>query len=116
MVSEAEVAHEKENTMEYALVGETEHRSDEAQEHRMEVHLDYALDTGSPVCEHSSDGEVSTIPNTLKEAMESPQQPSGKKPQTRRLTASRNTHSSIWYLQTQYHRSKRWSGPNYFLR
>ena len=35
MVSDAEVAHEKQNTMEYALVGETEHRSDEAQEHRM---------------------------------------------------------------------------------
>ena len=45
MVSDAEVAHEKESTMEYALVGETEHRSDGAQEHRMEVYLDYALDT-----------------------------------------------------------------------
>ena len=66
MVSDAEVAHEKESTMEYALVGETEHRSDGAQEHRMEVYLDYALDTGNPVCEHSSDGEVITIPNTFK--------------------------------------------------
>ena len=62
MVSDAEVAHEKENTMEYALVGETEHRPDGAQEHRMEVYLDYALDTGNPVSEHSSDGEVITIP------------------------------------------------------
>ena len=73
MVSDAEVAHEKENTMEYALVGETEHRSDGAQKHRMEVYLDYAQDTGNPVSEHSSDGEVITIPNTFKEAMESPQ-------------------------------------------
>ena len=72
MASDAEVAHEKESTMEYALVGETEHRSDGAQEHRMEVYFDYALDTGNPVCEHSSDGEVITIPNTFKEAMESP--------------------------------------------
>ena len=72
MVNDAEVAHEKENTMEYALVGEIEHRSDGAQEHRVEVYLDYALDTGNPVSEHSSDGEVVTIPNTFKEAMESP--------------------------------------------
>ena len=49
MVSDAEVAHKKENTMEYALVGETEHRANGAQEHRMEVCLDYALDTGNPV-------------------------------------------------------------------
>ena len=73
MVSDAEVAHEKENTIEDALLGETDHRSDGAQEHRMEVYLDYALDTGNPVCEHSSDGGVITIPNTFKEAMESPQ-------------------------------------------
>ena len=59
--------------MEYALVGETEHRSDGAQERRMEVYLDYAPDTGNPVSEHSSDGEVNTIPNTFKEGMESPQ-------------------------------------------
>ena len=73
MVSDAEVAHEKENTMEYALVGETKRRSDGAQEHRMEVSLDYALDTGNPLSEHGSDGEVITIPNTFKEAMGSPQ-------------------------------------------
>ena len=59
--------------MEYALVGETEHRSDRVKEHRMEVYLDYALDIGNPVSEHGSDGEVITIPNTFKEAMESPQ-------------------------------------------
>ena len=73
MVSDAEVAHKKGNTMAYALVGETEHRSDGAQEHRMEVYLNCALDAGNPVCEHSSDGEVITIPNTFKDAMESPQ-------------------------------------------
>ena len=73
MVSDAEVAHEKENTMEYALVGETEHRPDGAQENRMEVYLDYALHTGNPVSEHSSYREVIAVPNTLKEAMESPQ-------------------------------------------
>ena len=73
MASDAEVAYEKESTREYALVGDTEHRSDGAQEHRMEVYLDYALDTGNPVGEHSSDREVIKIPNTFKEAMESPQ-------------------------------------------
>ena len=73
MVSDAEVAHEEENTMEYALVGDIEHRSDGAQEYRMEVYLDYTLDTGNPVSKHSSDGEVITIPSTFKEAMESPQ-------------------------------------------
>ena len=57
MVSDAEVAHKKENKMKYALVGETEHRSDRAQEHRMEIHLEYALDTGNPISEHSSDGK-----------------------------------------------------------
>ena len=79
MVSYAEVAHGKENTMEYALVGETEHRSDGAREHRMEVYVDYVLDTGNPVSEHSLDGEVITIPNTFKEAMESPQVTKWKK-------------------------------------
>ena len=39
----------------------------------MEVYHNYALDTGNPVCERSLDGEVVTIPNTFKEAMESPQ-------------------------------------------
>ena len=69
----AEVAYEKETEMEYALIAETEHRSEGAQEHRIEVYHDYALDTGNPVSEHSLDGEVITIPNTFKEAMESPQ-------------------------------------------
>ena len=59
--------------MEYALVAQAKHRSDEAQEHRMEVYLDYALDTGNPVPEHSSGEEVITIPNTFKEMRESPQ-------------------------------------------
>ena len=59
--------------MEYVLVAETEHRSEGAQEYRMEVYLDYAQDTGNPVSKHSSDGEVITIPNTFKEAMGSPQ-------------------------------------------
>ena len=73
MVSDAEVGHEKKKTMEYALVGETEHRSDWAQEHRLEVYRDYALDTGNAVSEHGSDGEVITIPNTFKKATKSPQ-------------------------------------------
>ena len=73
VASNAEVAHEKENAMEYALVAETEYRSEGAREYMMEVHLGYALDTGNPVSEHSSDGEVITIPNTFKETMESPQ-------------------------------------------
>ena len=73
MAINAEVAHERQNAMEYALVAETEHRSDGAQERRMEAYLDHALDTGNPVSEHSSDGEVITILNTFKEAMESPQ-------------------------------------------
>ena len=58
--------------MEYAVVGETERRSDGARDQRMGVYLDYALHTGNPVCEHRSDGEVIKIPNTFKEAMESP--------------------------------------------
>ena len=70
MASDAEEAHEKENMMEYAMVAETERRSDRVQGHRMEVYLDYPLATGNPVSEHSSDGEVITIPNTFKEAME----------------------------------------------
>ena len=37
-----------------------------------EVYFDYALATGNPVSEHSSDVEVITIPNTFKGAMESP--------------------------------------------
>ena len=39
---------------------------------RMEVYLDYTLAAGNPVSEHSSDEEVITIPNTFKEAIESP--------------------------------------------
>ena len=91
MASDAEVAHhQKEYTMAYVLVAETEHRSDGAQEHKMEGYLNYALDTGNPVSEHSSDGEVITIPNTFKEAMESPQvtnhrQKDGQPPKTRSL-------------------------------
>ena len=73
MPSDAEVAHKEENMMEYALVPEAEHRSDGVQEHKMKVYLDYALATGNPVSEQSSDGEVISIPNTFKEAMESPQ-------------------------------------------
>ena len=73
MPSNAEVAHEEGKAIEYTLVADTEHRSGGAQEHRMEVYHNYALDTGNPVCERSSDGKVITIPNTFKEAMESPQ-------------------------------------------
>ena len=59
----------------------------------MEVHLDYPQDTGNPVSEHSSDGEVITVLNTFKEAMESPQvtkwkeakQGDGQLPETRSL-------------------------------
>ena len=69
MSSNPEVSHEEENMMEYPLVAETEHRADGVQEHRMEVYLDYALATGNPVSEQSSDGEVIAIPNTFKEAM-----------------------------------------------
>ena len=83
--------------MEYALVGETGHRSDGAQEHRIEVYLDYAVDTGNPVSEHSSDGEGITIPNTFKEAMESPQVTKWKE----------DTNKEVDSLQTQYHRSTR---------
>ena len=39
----------------------------------MEVYLNYALGTGNPVSERRSGGEVIKIPNTFKEAMESPQ-------------------------------------------
>ena len=48
MTSDAEVAHEKENMVEYALVAETEHRSDGVREHGMEVYIDYAVATGNP--------------------------------------------------------------------
>ena len=58
--------------MDHALEAGAEHRSDGVQAHRMEVYLDYALATGNLVSEHRSGGEVSTIPNTFKEAMESP--------------------------------------------
>ena len=54
MVSDAEVAHDKENTMVCAPVDVTEHRRDVAQEHRMQVYLDYALHTGNSVSKHSS--------------------------------------------------------------
>ena len=74
MVNDAGVAHEKENTTQFAMVGETaEHRSDGTQEHSMEVYLDHALDTGNPVSEHSSDDEVITILEAFKQAMKSPQ-------------------------------------------
>lgn len=73
MSSDAEVAHEKESIVEYALAAGTEHRSDGVQYHRVHVYLNYALDTANPVSEHSLNGEVITIPNTFKKAMESPQ-------------------------------------------
>ena len=73
MASDAEVAHEKESMMEYALVAEIEHRSDGVQNHRMEVYLEYALATGNPVTEHGPDGEVISISNAFEEAMEPPQ-------------------------------------------
>ena len=38
----AEVAHQMENLLEYALVARTEHRSDGAQEDKMEILLDCA--------------------------------------------------------------------------
>ena len=107
MVSDAEVSHEKENTMEYALVGETEHRSDGAQEHRMEVYLDYALDTRNPLSEHGSDGEVITIPNIFKEAMGSPQVTKWKEA-TNKEMGSLQKHAVFNLVSpTQYHRSTR---------
>ena len=93
--------------MEYALVAETEHRSDGVQEHRMEVYLDYALATGNPVPEHNSDGEVITILNTFKEAMESPQATTWKEATNKEMDSLQKTQSSTWYLQTQYHRGTR---------
>ena len=60
-----------ENRLEYALAARKEHRSDGAQEHKMEIILDYALAISNPLSEHRSDGEVIAIPNTFKEATES---------------------------------------------
>ena len=68
---DADVAHEMENRLEYALAARKEHRSDGAQEHKMEIILDYALAISNPLSEHRSDGEVIAIPNTFKEATES---------------------------------------------
>ena len=72
---DADVAHEMENRLEYALAARKEHRSDGAQEHKMEIILDYALAISNPLSEHRSDGEVIAIPNTytFKMATESSQ-------------------------------------------
>ena len=51
----AEVAHQMENLLEYALVARTEHRSDGSQEHSVEILLEYALATSNPVSDNSSD-------------------------------------------------------------
>ena len=51
----------------------------------MEVYPGYALDTGNPVSEHSSDGEVITIPNTFKEAIESLQVTKWKEPTNKEM-------------------------------
>ena len=69
---DAEVEHEKENMTRYALAAWTEHRSDGDQEHRIEVCLDCALSIRNLLSEHSSDGEVMSIPHTVKERTESP--------------------------------------------
>ena len=74
----AEVAHQMENLLEYALVARMEHRSDGAQEDKMEILLDCALATSNSGSEHRVDEEVIAIPNTLKEVMESRQAAKGK--------------------------------------
>ena len=64
-------AHEMKKLLVYALVAWTAHRSDGAQDLKMEILLDYALATSNGLSEHCSDGDVVAIPNTFKEAMES---------------------------------------------
>ena len=59
----------------------------------MEAYLDYALDTGNPVSEHSSDREVTTIPDTLKEAMQSPHQVTKWKETTNKEKDSPQKHA-----------------------
>ena len=64
-------AHEMKKLLVYALVAWTAHRSDGAQDLKMEILLDYALATSNGLSEHCSDGDVVAIPNTFKEATES---------------------------------------------
>ena len=87
---DADVAHEMENRLEYALAARTEHRPDGAQEHTMEILLEYALATSNPLSEHSSDGEVIAIPNTFKEAMESPQAAKRKEASDKEMASLEN--------------------------
>ena len=88
---DADVAHEMENRLEYALAARKEHRSDGAQEHKMEIILDYALAISNPLSEHRSDGEVIAIPNTSRRRRNHCKQPNRKRRQTRRWQASKNT-------------------------
>ena len=62
-----------ENILKYALAVKTEHRANVFLEHKIQILLEYALATTNLLSENRSDGEVKTIPNTLKEAMETPQ-------------------------------------------
>ena len=55
---DAELAHEMENLLKYALAARTEHRSDGAQVRKMEILLGYALPTSNPLSNHFSDGKV----------------------------------------------------------
>ena len=68
---DADVAHEMEHLLEYDLAAKTEHRSDGAQAHTIEIILDYALATSNTLSEHRSDGEVAVTPNMFEEGMES---------------------------------------------
>ena len=70
----ADAVHETENLLEYAMVARTEHRLDGAQKHKMEILLGYALASRNPIYFGAPFGwEVVVIPNTFKEAMETPQ-------------------------------------------
>ena len=69
---DAGAVHEMESLQEYAVAAWTEHRPDGDQEHKMELLLDYALTASNPISDHRSDGEVTGIPNTFKEAIEAP--------------------------------------------
>ena len=54
----ANVSRAMENLLEYALAARTEHRSDGAQEHKMEILLDYDVAASTPLSENHSDVEV----------------------------------------------------------
>lgn len=80
-----------ENVLEYALAARTEHRSDGDYEYKMKIPLNCALATSKPVSEHRSDGEVVAIPNTFKEALETPQAAKWKEAADKEM-ASLETH------------------------